>query len=243
MPRRSGARTNAARCSPIPASPRSTRRAFPVSGDYQSKLTLMSRVAAQRRPRLGAAQEGRQAPAQPDPRSRARLLPGAPLSELRQPRAARRRLAQRQSGLRRRPRRRRERAGGVPRFPRRHPAARQERHQGALRQPVRHVRAHHGRRPLLGPDAHLPRHPLHHGRAVGGLQPDVDDSRPVRDRRGELLRPRRQPARRQRADAGARRRLLRPAEHDRRLHCVATNWRRWMATTRRCARPNRRSTA
>ena len=34
---------------------------IPVSGDYQSKLTLMSRVAAQRRPRLGAEEEGRQA--------------------------------------------------------------------------------------------------------------------------------------------------------------------------------------
>ena len=37
------------------------------------------------------------------------------------------------------------------------------------------------------------------------------------DRRGELLRPRRQPPRRQRADAGPGRRLLRPPVHDRRL--------------------------
>ena len=36
-------------------------------------------------------------------------------------------------------------------------------------------------------------------------------------RRGELLRPRRQPPRRQRADAGPGRRLLRPAVHDRQL--------------------------
>ena len=40
---------------------------------------------------------------------------------------------------------------------------------------------------------------------------------PVRDRRGQLLRSRRQPAGRERAHAGAGRRLLRPAEHDRRL--------------------------
>ncbi len=50
------------------------------------------------------------------------------------------------------------------------------RHQGALRQPVRHVRAHHRRRSLQGADAHLPGHPLHHGRPLGGLQPDVATS-------------------------------------------------------------------
>ncbi len=39
---------------------------IPVSGEYQSKLTLMSRVAAQRRPHLGAEEQGRQAHAGPD---------------------------------------------------------------------------------------------------------------------------------------------------------------------------------
>ena len=68
------------------------------------------RVAAQRRPRVGAGEEGRHAAAQPDSGRRARLLPGAALSELRQPGAARRGLAQRQDGLRRRPRRGRDRA-------------------------------------------------------------------------------------------------------------------------------------
>ena len=43
---------------------------------------------------------------------------------------------------------------------------------------------------------------------------------PLRDRRGEFLRPRRQPPGRQRADAGAGGRLLRPAEHHRRLHRI-----------------------
>ena len=64
------------------------------------------RIAAQRRPHLGAAEEGRQAAAESDPGSRARLLPGAAVSELRQPGAARRRLARREGGLRRGPRRR-----------------------------------------------------------------------------------------------------------------------------------------
>ncbi len=67
---------------------------------------------------------------------------------------------------------------------------------------------------------------LHDGRALGGLQPDEHDPRAARDRRGELLRPRRQPARRERADAGAGRRLLRPAGHDRRLPRVQPSSRR-----------------
>ena len=90
-------------------------------------------------------------------------------------------------------------------------------HHGALRQPVRHVRAHHGRESVPGADAHLPRRPLHDGRPVGGLQPDDNDSRPVRARRSELLRSRRQPPRRHRADAGTGRRLLRRALHGREL--------------------------
>ena len=75
----------------------------------------------------------------------------------------------------------------------------------------------HRRGSVQGADAHLPRHPLHDGRAVGGLQPDEHRSRAARARRSELLRPRRQPPRRQRADAGAGRRLLRHPVHDRRL--------------------------
>ena len=56
---------------------------------------------------------------------------------------------------------------------------------------------------------------------MGGLWVDYDLMSTIPGlfvhRRGELLRPRRQPARRERADAGARRRLLHPAVHDRRL--------------------------
>ena len=56
---------------------------------------------------------------------------------------------------------------------------------------------------------------------MGGLWVDYhlqsNDPRPVRGRRGELLRPRCQPARRLGTDAGPGRRLLRPAEHHPRL--------------------------
>ena len=83
----------------------------------------------------------------------------------------------------------------------------------ALRQPLRHVRAHHRRGPDEGPDAHLPRRPLHDGRPLGGLPPHVERARPVRARRGQLLRPRRQPPRRLGADAGPGRRLLRDQLH------------------------------
>ncbi len=55
---RSGARTSAARCFANPCFTQIHPTCIPVAGDYQSKLTLMSRVAAQRRPHLGA-EEGR----------------------------------------------------------------------------------------------------------------------------------------------------------------------------------------
>ncbi len=48
-----------------------------------------------------------------------------------------------------------------------------------------------------------PGDPLHHGRPVGGLLPDEHHPGPVRDRRSELFRSRREPFGRQRADAGA----------------------------------------
>ena len=67
--------------------------------------------------------------------------------------------------------------------------------------------------PYQRADADLPGHPLHDGRPVGRLQPDEHDPGPARPRRGELLRSRRQPARRERADAGAGRRLLRHPLH------------------------------
>ena len=109
------------------------------------------------------------------------------------------------------------RRGRLPRLRRGHRAARPRRDRGEVRQPLRHVRPDHGRGPLRGPDADLPGRPLRDGRALGRLRPPVDDPGAVRHRRGQLLRPRRQPARRLGADAGAGRRLLRAAEHDPRL--------------------------
>ncbi len=89
--------------------------------------------------------------------------------------------------------------------------------RGQVRQPLRHVRPDHRREPLRDADADLPGGALHDGRAVGGLRPAVLDHRAVRDRRGELLRPRREPAGGERPDAGSGRRLLRAAEHHQRL--------------------------
>ena len=70
-------------------------------------------------------------------------------------------------------------------------------------------------------DADLPRGALHDGRALGRLQPDEHHPGPARDRRSQLLRSRRQPAGRQRADAGTGRRVLRPSRHHRRLPGLA----------------------
>ncbi len=168
---------------------------IPASDEFQSKLTLMSeslrndgRIWVPGRPR-------RQALARPDPRGRARLLPRAEVPQLRQPRPPRRGVPQRQDrgrpGQGRRPAQERR----VPRLRRGDRPGRRGHDPRALREPVRHVRAHHRREPVQGPDAHLPRRPLHDGRAVGGLQPHVQRARPVRAGRGQLQRPRRQPPR------------------------------------------------
>jgi succinate dehydrogenase / fumarate reductase flavoprotein subunit len=58
----------------------------------------------------------------------------------------------------------------LSRFPRRHRAPGQARHQGALRQPVRHVRAHHRRRSLPGPMRIYPA--IHY--TMGGLWVDYN---------------------------------------------------------------------
>ena len=139
---------------------------------------------------------------------------------------------------RRRARRRAAEERRLPRLRRVDRAPRPRRHRGALRQPLRDVRAHHRREPVQGPDAHLPRHPLHDGRALGRLQPHEQRARALRARRGELRRPGRQPPRRERAHAGPRRRLLRAAVDDLRLPRAAARHRsRSRPTTRRSARP------
>ena len=191
---------------------------IPVSGEYQSKLTLMSESLRNDGRIWVPKKKGDKRAPERDSRGRARLLPRAQVSRASATwrRATLLRARAKEvcdegrgvgpSGLRR-----------VSRFRRRDQAAGRRRDRRALRQPVRDVRADHRRESLQGADAHLPGRPLHHGRAVGGLQPDEQRPRPVRDRRGELLRSRRQPAGRQRADAGPGRRLLHPALHDRRL--------------------------
>ena len=78
---------------------------IPVTGRPSVEAHADERKPAQRRPRVGPEEAGRQASARADSRGRARLLPRAQVPELRQPRAARRRVAQRQTGVRRRPRR------------------------------------------------------------------------------------------------------------------------------------------
>ena len=79
---------------------------------------------------------------------------------------------------------------------------------------------------------------------MGGLWVDYNlmsnASGPARARRGELLRSRREPSRRQRADAGPGRRLLRHPVHDRRLpreHVAARRSRRITTRSRRPRRP------
>ena len=91
------------------------------------------RIAAQRRPRLGAETQGRlRQTAGVDSRGRPRLLSRAEISELRQPRAARHLLARRQGSLRRRPRRRPGRAGRLSRFRRCHQAAGRRRRSASV---------------------------------------------------------------------------------------------------------------
>ena len=150
---------------------------IPVSGDHQSKLTLMSESLRNDGRVWVPKTRRRHAAAAADPRSRARLLPRAALPELRQPGAPRRRVARRQVGLRRGPRRRRDAAGRVPGFRRRDPPGRRGHRARALRQPLPDVREDHRRRSVQGADADLPRRPLHDGRPVGGLQPDEHRSR------------------------------------------------------------------
>ena len=94
------------------------------------------------------------------------------------------------------------------------PAGREPHSSDKLRQPVRHVRPHHQRESVQDAHAHLSRRALRHGRPLGRLQPDEQHPRPVRPRRGQLLRPRGQPAGSQRPDAGIGRRLLHNPLHD-----------------------------
>ena len=92
---------------------------------------LDERKPPQRWTGVGSEESGRQAAARADPGSRARLLPRTAVSELREPRAARRRVAQREVSVRRRTRRRRQRPGGVSRLRRCDSAPRRRCHSAA----------------------------------------------------------------------------------------------------------------
>ena len=97
---------------------------IPVSGEYQSKLTLMSESLRNDGRIWVPLKKGDKRPPGADSGGRARLLPGTPLSEFRQPGSPRRGFAQRQGGLRRRPRRGRIRPGRISGFKRGHSGAR-----------------------------------------------------------------------------------------------------------------------
>ena len=195
-----------------PSDLHSGHRRPPVEADADE------REPAQRRPRLGAEEAGRQAAARPDSRGRARLLPRAQVS-----RASA--TSCRATSRRETPSRCATRAAASARahlavyldFPDAIKRLGIDAVARKVRQPVPHVPEDHRRGCVQSADAHLPGDPLHDGRSLGRLQPDEHDPRPARARRSQLLRPRREPAGRQRADAGAGRRLLHHPLHDRRL--------------------------
>ena len=148
---------------------------IPVHGDQQSKLTLMSESlrndgriwVPKKLEDVKALRSACQAQTLGHRRGGPRLLSGAPLPGLRQPRAARRGFACRQGALRRRLRRERDRSGRIPRLQDRHRASGQGYYQTTLRQPLRHVRGDHRREPLRAADADFPRRALHDGRHLG----------------------------------------------------------------------------
>ena len=154
--RRSGAPTRRARRSRTRATRRSTRRAFRSAATISRKLTLMSESLRNDGRIWVPKKTGRHPRAGRDPRRRARLLPRAQVPDLRQPRAARHRVARGEGGLRRGARCRARRSWRLPRFLRRHRAARGGEDRREVRQPLRDVRADHGRGRVQGPDAHLP---------------------------------------------------------------------------------------
>jgi hypothetical protein len=149
---------------------------IPVSGDYQSKLTLMSE-SLRNDGRVWVPKK-KPARARPrDPRGRPRLLPRAKYPSFGNlaPRDIASRAAKKR--VRRGPRRRRRRDSASTSTSRRHQAPGwAEAIARALRQPLRDVREDHRREPLQDADAHLPRRALHDGRPLGGLQPHEQPS-------------------------------------------------------------------
>ena len=112
---------------------------IPVTGDHQSKLTLMSESLRNDGRIWVPKNKGDKRQAGRDPRSRPRLLSRAKISSLRQPCPARHLLPRRKGSLRRRQGRRSGRPRRVPRFRRLHQATRGRHDPRALRQSVRDV--------------------------------------------------------------------------------------------------------
>ena len=124
---------------------------IPVSGDHQSKLTLMSECLRND----GRVWVPKNARRQPAARHRSRRTSATTTSSGKYPsfgnlvprdvasRAAKE-VCDEGRGVGD------DRAGGLSRLRRRHPAPRRRDDRGALRQPLRHVRAHHRRGPVPG---------------------------------------------------------------------------------------------
>ena len=154
---------------------------IPVTGDHQSKLTLMSESLRNDGRIWVPKKKGDTRPPRPDPRGRARLLPRAQVPELRQPRPARHRLARGQAGLRRGPRRGPGPASAST-------STSPTRSSGSAR---RRSREKYGNLfemyeritdedPYKVPMRIYPGLALHDGRALGRLQPDEHDPRAAR---------------------------------------------------------------
>ena len=178
------------------------------------------------------------------PRPTATTTSSADLPRVRQPGPARHRFPRRQERLRRGPRGRPRRPRRLPRLRRRDRRAWVARRSRTGTATCSRCTADHRRRPV--PQTPMRIYPAVHY-TMGGLWVDYDlqstIAGPVRDRRGQLLRPRRQPARRQRLDAGPGRRLLRAARHPQRLPGRRRRSSRSTPRTRRRARPPTRPRA
>ena len=140
----------------------------PTSIPGEDKLRLMSESARGEGGRVWVPKTaGRQARCQEHSRERALVLPRGVVSEVRQPRAARRRDARHPQGrLRARPRHRWP-ADGLPR-PDAHRSQDSRPQAGRHPRDLREVRR---RRSARCADEDLPGHALHHGRPVGRLRP------------------------------------------------------------------------
>ena len=112
-------------------------------------------------------------------------------------------------------------------------------------EPVRDVRAHHRRESLPRCRcASIPAQPLHDGRSVGRLRADDHHARVVLRRRGQLLRPRRQPARARRRSCRAwptATSCCRPRSATTSRRCSASRCRASITPSSRRPRPRPRS--